>query len=229
MSEKKKQKEAEEILSEFQKTHDSSSEESNLEAPEPELKAPEPEPELKAPEPEPELKAPEPEPELKAPEPEPELKAPEPEPELKAPEPEPELKAPEPEPELKAPEPELEKPASSEESKSAPDQSSTEIEQAESHTREDDSMERNVIFVGTKPIMTYVTATLTQLASQPTVTIKARGKRITQAVDVSQMIVKRMNTVGYIINDVRISSDSLTSQDGRERNVSTIEIDVTKT
>lgn len=87
---------------------------------------------------------------------------------------------------------------------------------------------RNVIFVGIKPIMTYVTATLTQLASSPTVTIKARGKRITQAVDVSQMIVKRMDSVGYKVTDVRISSDSLLSQDGKMRNVSTIEVDVTK-
>jgi len=77
--------------------------------------------------------------------------------------------------------------------------------------------------------MVYVTATLTQLSNQKTVTIKARGKRITQAVDVSQMIVKRMDSVGYEISDVRIASDSLTSQDGRLRNVSTIEIDVTKT
>ncbi|WP_371816027.1 DNA-binding protein [Nitrosopumilus sp. K4] len=76
--------------------------------------------------------------------------------------------------------------------------------------------------------MTYVSATLTQLANMETVTIKARGKRITQAVDVSQMIVKRMDTVGYVISDVRISSDSLTSQDGKQRNVSTIEIDITK-
>jgi len=30
------------------------------------------------------------------------------------------------------------------------------------------------IFVGKKPIMTYVTATLVQLANQPNVTIKAR-------------------------------------------------------
>ena len=76
--------------------------------------------------------------------------------------------------------------------------------------------------------MTYVTATLTQLATQPTVTIKARGKRITQAVDVSQMIVKRMNTVGYTVSDVRIASDSLISQDGKKRNVSTMEIDITQ-
>ena len=88
--------------------------------------------------------------------------------------------------------------------------------------------ERDVIFVGTKPIMTYVSATLTQLSTRSTVTIKARGKRITQAVDVSQMIVKRMNSVGYIISDVRISSDSLTSQDGKQRNVSNMEIDISK-
>ena len=88
--------------------------------------------------------------------------------------------------------------------------------------------DRNIIFVGTKPIMTYVSATLTQLSTRTTVTIKARGKRITQAVDVSQMIIKRMNSVGYVISDVRISSDSLTSQDGKQRNVSTMEIDISK-
>ena len=76
--------------------------------------------------------------------------------------------------------------------------------------------------------MTYVNATLTQLAIKTPITIKARGKRITQAVDVSQMIVKRMNTVGYTVSDVRIASESMQSQDGRHRNVSTIEIDITK-
>ena len=88
--------------------------------------------------------------------------------------------------------------------------------------------DRNVIFIGTKPIMSYVSATLTQLSTRPTITIKARGKRITQAVDVSQMIVKRMDAVGYIISDVRISSESLISQDGKSRNVSNMEIDLTK-
>ena len=73
-----------------------------------------------------------------------------------------------------------------------------------------------------------MSATLTQLSTRPSITIKARGKRITQAVDVSQMIVKRMDTVGYVISDVRISSDSLTSQDGKQRNVSNMEIDITK-
>lgn len=103
------------------------------------------------------------------------------------------------------------------------------VQDAESISDEENTKKiRDVIFVGIKPIMTYVTATLTQLSTQPVVTIKARGQRITQAVDVSQMIVKRMNTVGYVIKDVRIASDSLLSQDGKTRNVSTIEIDITK-
>jgi DNA-binding protein len=145
------------------------------------------------------------------PQPEPQ---PEPEP-IPQPEPQPEPEPiPEPEPQ---PEPETQPSETSESKTDASDTSDDDKERI-----------RDVIFVGIKPIMTYVTATLTQLSNQKTVTIKARGKRITQAVDVSQMIVKRMDSVGYIVSDVRIASDSLTSQDGRLRNVSTIEIDVTK-
>ena len=129
-------------------------------------------------------------------------------------EPEPQLSAPSPEPQLESPPKEPELPAESESTNESEDNA---------------NRVRNVIFVGTKPIMTYVTATLTQLSSEPIVTIKARGKRITQAVDVSQMIVKRMDSVGYKVGDVRIASDSLTSQDGKTRNVSTIEIDISKT
>ena len=86
----------------------------------------------------------------------------------------------------------------------------------------------NIIFIGKKPIMTYVNATLTLLSNEPVVTIKARGKSITTAVDVSQMIVKRLNAVGYKVSEVRIFSEKLISQDGKERNVSTIEVDVSR-
>ena len=86
----------------------------------------------------------------------------------------------------------------------------------------------NVIFIGKKYMMTYVNATLTLLANEPTVTIKARGKSITSAVDVSQMIVKRLNAMGYTITDVRIFSERMASLDGKERNVSNIEIDVSR-
>ena len=134
---------------------------------------------------------------------------------------------PAPEPSLAAPEPEIQMPPQEKEL-SPPEPSKTTESDSPKDDDEDSSYVRNVIYVGLKPIMTYVTATLTQLSSQPTVTIKARGKRITQAVDVSQMIVKRMDFVGYNVSDVRIASDSLTSQDGKLRNVSTIEIDIAK-
>ena len=86
----------------------------------------------------------------------------------------------------------------------------------------------DLIIMGTKPIMLYVSAILGKLASLPIVTIAGRGRRITQAIDVSQMIIKRMKDVGYEISDVRISSDLLKSKDGRERPVSKIEIDIKK-
>jgi DNA-binding protein len=86
----------------------------------------------------------------------------------------------------------------------------------------------NEIFIGKKPLMTYVTATLVQLANEPIVIIKARGKSITRAVDVAQIIVKRMNTLGYKIGPVKIGSQSVQSQDGRNRNVSTIEVYISR-
>jgi DNA-binding protein len=86
----------------------------------------------------------------------------------------------------------------------------------------------NEIFIGKKPLMTYVTATLVQLANEPTVIIKARGKSITRAVYLAQIIVKRMDTLGYKIGPVKIGSESVQSQDGRPRNVSTIEVYISR-
>jgi DNA-binding protein len=84
----------------------------------------------------------------------------------------------------------------------------------------------NEILIGKKPLMTYVTATLVQLANEPTVLVKARGKSITRAVDVAQIIVKRMDNMGYKIGHVKIGSQLIQSEDGKERNVSTIEVQI---
>jgi archaea-specific DNA-binding protein len=90
------------------------------------------------------------------------------------------------------------------------------------------SKSSNEIFIGKKPLMIYVTATLVQLANEPTVVIKARGKGIPRAVDVAQIIVKRMNTLGYKVGSVKIGSEAVKSQDGNVRNVSTIEVAVSR-
>ena len=86
----------------------------------------------------------------------------------------------------------------------------------------------NVVLIGKKPLMTYVTATLVQLANEPTVLIKARGRSITRAVDVAQIIVKRMDNIGYKIGSVKIGSELIRSEDGKERNVSTIEVHISR-
>jgi DNA-binding protein len=88
---------------------------------------------------------------------------------------------------------------------------------------------RDAKYIGKITLMAYVTSTLIQLANQPTVTIKARGLSIGRAVDVSQIILKRMENAGYVIGDVKIGSETVQSEDGRTRNVSTIEIQVKRT
>jgi DNA-binding protein len=85
---------------------------------------------------------------------------------------------------------------------------------------------RDTIFIGKKPLMAYVTSTLIQLANLPAVYIKARGMSIGRAVDVAQIIARKTESAGYIIGEIKISSEALESQDGRTRNVSTIEIEV---
>jgi len=92
--------------------------------------------------------------------------------------------------------------------------------------RTETSGPRDTIYIGKKPLMAYVTSTLIQLANIPSVTIKARGMSIGRAVDVSQIISRKTENAGYTIGNIKLGSESLESQDGRTRNVSTIEIEV---
>jgi len=92
--------------------------------------------------------------------------------------------------------------------------------------RTESSGPRDTIYIGKKPLMAYVTSTLIQLANIPTVTIKARGMSIGRAVDVSQIISRKTENAGYTIGTIKLGSEALESQDGRTRNVSTIEIEV---
>ena len=84
----------------------------------------------------------------------------------------------------------------------------------------------DVLFIGKKPLMAYVTSTLIQLANVPSVNIKARGLSIGRAVDVAQIVARKTENAGYSIGNIKIDSESLESEDGRTRNVSTIEIEV---
>ncbi len=85
---------------------------------------------------------------------------------------------------------------------------------------------RDTIFIGKKPLMAYVTSTIIQLANFPSVSIKARGMNIGRAVDVAEMVKRKTESSGTSIGSINISSEALESQDGKTRNVSTIEIEV---
>ena len=84
----------------------------------------------------------------------------------------------------------------------------------------------NSIFIGGKPFMNYVTGVVMQFTTKnaETVTIKARGKFISRAVDVAEVSSKRFleNSVG--IKDIRINSEEFKNKEGRDVRVSSIEI-----
>ncbi|AIJ06433.1 DNA/RNA-binding protein albA [Methanocaldococcus bathoardescens] len=85
----------------------------------------------------------------------------------------------------------------------------------------------NVVLIGKKPVMNYVVAVLTQLTSNDEVIIKARGKAINKAVDVAEMIRNRF-IKDIKVKKIEIGTDKVKNPDGREVNVSTIEIVLAK-
>jgi DNA-binding protein len=84
--------------------------------------------------------------------------------------------------------------------------------------------EDNVIFVGKKPSMAYVLGVITQFSyGQPEVHIKARGKSISRAVDVAEIVRKRFIS-DVKIKDIQINTEERELEDKTKINVSTIEI-----
>ncbi len=84
--------------------------------------------------------------------------------------------------------------------------------------------EDNVIFVGNKPVMNYVLAAVTQFnEGAKEVTIKARGRAISRAVDTAEVIRHRFLT-DILIDRIQISTEELASEKGEKINVSSIEI-----
>jgi DNA-binding protein len=82
----------------------------------------------------------------------------------------------------------------------------------------------NVVLVGSKPVMTYVLAVVTQFHSGANeVTLKARGKAISRAVDTAE-IVRHRFLQGAQVADIRIATENVTNEDGQPARVSSIAI-----
>jgi DNA-binding protein len=84
----------------------------------------------------------------------------------------------------------------------------------------------NSIFVGNKPFMNYVTAVVMQFTvkNADEVTIKARGKFISRAVDIAEVATKRFLEGQVEVKDIRIDSEEFENKEGKLVRVSTQEI-----
>jgi DNA-binding protein len=85
--------------------------------------------------------------------------------------------------------------------------------------------DENVIFVGKKPPMSYVLAVVTQFntGDSDEVVIKARGRSMSTAVDTAEIVRNRFIT-DAILKEIKIGTESVTNEEGRTSNVSSIEI-----
>ncbi len=85
--------------------------------------------------------------------------------------------------------------------------------------------EENVIFIGSKPPMSYVLAVVTEFKKDNTkeVIIKARGRAISRAVDTAEIVRNRFVT-DAVVKKINIGTENLTNDEGRTHNVSSIEI-----
>ncbi|HDM24185.1 DNA-binding protein Alba [archaeon] len=89
--------------------------------------------------------------------------------------------------------------------------------------------EEAAVYIGNKPVMNYVLACLTLLhGGHEKVSIKARGKAISRAVDVAEIVRKRFD-LAVDVENIKIDTEELTASDGSPVKVSTIEIVLKKT
>jgi len=89
----------------------------------------------------------------------------------------------------------------------------------------------NIVFIGEKPFMNYVTAVVTQFQTkkQSEVIIKARGKFISRAVDVAEVAAKKfLKEENISAKDIKINSEEFENKEGKRVNVSTIDIVLAK-
>lgn len=99
---------------------------------------------------------------------------------------------------------------------------------AEQEKTQEKRIDDDVIFVGRKPSMAYVLGVMTQFSdNKKEVHIKARGKAISRAVDVAE-IVRRKFASDVQIKSIQIGTEERELEDKTKINVSTINITLSK-
>ncbi len=85
--------------------------------------------------------------------------------------------------------------------------------------------DEDVVYIGKKPVMSYVLAAVTQIntGNSNKVVLKARGRAISKAVDVSE-ILRNKFVQELKIDSIQIGTEEVKREDGSASNVSSIEI-----
>ncbi len=88
--------------------------------------------------------------------------------------------------------------------------------------------EQNIVYIGNKSVMSYVFAVVTSFSTLNTkeVTLKARGRAISTAVDVAE-ITRRRFADKVEVKDIIIGTEELPLEQGGTRAISTMEITLT--
>jgi DNA-binding protein len=87
----------------------------------------------------------------------------------------------------------------------------------------------NTVLIGKKPLMAYATAIVMQAnTGGGDISVKARGRAISKAVDVVEVCRRRFFEGKLEIADVLIGTETIASEGEQSRNVSTIEIKLKK-
>ncbi len=94
---------------------------------------------------------------------------------------------------------------------------------AKKENRKREPGQENAVFVGRRPTMNYVMAVMMILNKGEDCTVKARGRAISHAVDICEILKNRF-LKGTEYKEIRISTEVLKGEDDRENNVSSIEI-----
>ena len=91
------------------------------------------------------------------------------------------------------------------------------------------SKEQNTVYIGRKPTMSYVLAVMTSfnVSNAKEVALKARGQAISTAVDVAE-ITRRRFMKELSVGKIATGTEELPREEGGTRNVSTIEIMLTR-
>ncbi|GAB6055557.1 DNA-binding protein Alba [Methanobacterium alkalithermotolerans] len=88
--------------------------------------------------------------------------------------------------------------------------------------------EENIVYIGNKPVMNYVLAVVTQVnGGTAQVVLKARGRAISRAVDVAEIVRNRF-IPEIEIENIDISTEEIVGNEGGATNVSAIEIQLRK-